>query len=227
MAIEIQMKLNEKLYKRDPQDTKLGRRIIEESINLIDELGFEKFTFKKLADRIESTEASIYRYFENKHLLLVYLVSWYWEWVSYQINVGTNNMTDPVEQMKVIIDTIVDSSQTNPMVSFVDESALNRIIVAESTKAYHTKDVDSENKEGFFKNYKILCGHIVEVILKIQPGYPYPRTLASTMLEMANHQLFFAQHLPRLTDLQDEKQVLNETKVMLRHFAFKLLDVPD
>jgi hypothetical protein len=65
MAITIQMKLNEKLYLRDPQHTKLGRRIIQYSILLIDEIGFEAFTFKKLADRISSTEASVYRYFET------------------------------------------------------------------------------------------------------------------------------------------------------------------
>lgn len=52
MAITIQMKLNERLYLRDPQDTKLGRKIIQHSILLIDEIGFEAFTFKKLADQI-------------------------------------------------------------------------------------------------------------------------------------------------------------------------------
>ena len=50
MAVSIQIKLNEKLYLRDPQDTELGRKIIQESILLIDELGFENFTFKKLAE---------------------------------------------------------------------------------------------------------------------------------------------------------------------------------
>ena len=83
MAIRIQMQLNEKLYLRDPQDTKLGRKIIRHSILLIDEIGFEQFNFKKLAERIESTEASVYRYFENKHLLLVYLLCWYWEWTKF------------------------------------------------------------------------------------------------------------------------------------------------
>ena len=72
--IAIQIQLNSNLYIRDPQETKLGKKIIEFSIILIEELGFEKFTFKKLAIKIESTEASIYRYFQNKHKLLIYLV---------------------------------------------------------------------------------------------------------------------------------------------------------
>jgi hypothetical protein len=99
MAITIQMKLNEKLYIRDPQDTKLGRKIIQYSILLIDEIGFEDFTFKKLAHKISSTEASVYRYFENKHLLLVYLLCWYWEWMKFRIEFNTMNLEDPKKKI--------------------------------------------------------------------------------------------------------------------------------
>ena len=81
--VGIKFKLNDSLFCKDPQDTDLGRKIIKHGILLIDELGFEAFTFKKLAKGIQSTEASVYRYFENKHLLLLYLTSLYWEWVSY------------------------------------------------------------------------------------------------------------------------------------------------
>ena len=77
MSVGIKITLNEGLYLREPQDSLLGRKIIEQSILLIDEIGFESFTFKKLAAAIQSTEASIYRYFVNKHFLLLYLVSWY------------------------------------------------------------------------------------------------------------------------------------------------------
>ena len=73
MIAQLQLQLNPSLYLRDPQASDLGQRIISESIHLIDEIGFEAFTFKKLSIRIHSTEASIYRYFENKapiaHLL--------------------------------------------------------------------------------------------------------------------------------------------------------------
>jgi len=76
MAV-LQIQLPNNLFLKDPQTTELGKKIIRESIQLIKELGFESFTFRKLSVRIESTEASIYRYFENKHRLLVYLVTWY------------------------------------------------------------------------------------------------------------------------------------------------------
>jgi AcrR family transcriptional regulator len=89
------MQLNERLYLKNPQDTKLGKKIIQYSIILIDEIGFEAFTFKKLAERISSTEASVYRYFENKHRLLVYLLFCYWEWIKFSIDYNTMNIEDP------------------------------------------------------------------------------------------------------------------------------------
>ncbi|MEM8909339.1 MAG: TetR family transcriptional regulator, partial [Bacteroidota bacterium] len=69
MAVGIKISLNERLYLRDPQETALGQKIIKHSILLIDEIGFEAFNFKKLAQQMDSTEASVYRYFENKHHL--------------------------------------------------------------------------------------------------------------------------------------------------------------
>ena len=114
MAVGIQISLNDKLYIRDPQETNLGKRIIKESILLIDEIGFESFTFKKLSRRMESTEASVYRYFENKHMLLLYLVCWYWEWVSYLIDVNTRNVADAKEQLRIIIHTLIFASKHIP-----------------------------------------------------------------------------------------------------------------
>lgn len=154
MPIGIKITLNEKLYLRDPQETTLGKRIIKESIILIDEIGFEAFNFKKLAKAMESTEASVYRYFENKHFLLIYLVSWYWEWVSYLIDINVMNIKDAKKRLKIIIETLTYASKDNPSIDYVNESILHRLIIAEGTKAYHTKEVDKENTDGFFANYK-------------------------------------------------------------------------
>lgn len=95
MSVKIKIDLNDGLYLKDPQDSKLGKKIIQFSIEMIYEMGFESFNFKKLATKINSTEASIYRYFENKHLLLLYLVNWYWEWVNFLINSNTKNIEIP------------------------------------------------------------------------------------------------------------------------------------
>lgn len=74
----LKVSINDKIYIKDPESSSLGKRIIEYSILMIDTMGFESFTFKKLGEKIGSNESSIYRYFENKHKLLLYLTSWYW-----------------------------------------------------------------------------------------------------------------------------------------------------
>lgn len=227
MAIGIQISLNEKLYLRDPQETTLGRKIIKESIVLIDKVGFEDFNFKKLAKEMQSTEASVYRYFENKHCLLTYLVSWYWEWVSYLIDIHVMNIEDPKRRLKIIIETLVYASKDNPCTSYVNQSILHRLIIAEGTKAYHTKAVDKENRDGFFANYKQLCNKIADIISELQPAFPYPHTLASNLFEMANNHIYFAQHLPQLTDVKVKGDDFTEVEQMLEYFAFRLLSPCD
>lgn len=223
MAIRIQMQLNEKLFLRDPQDTKLGRNIIRHSILLIDEIGFEQFTFKKLAEQIESTEASVYRYFENKHLLLVYLLCWYWEWTRFQLDFNTNNIEDPCQKLRIAIATIVNTARRNATIDFVDEDILHKVVVAEGVKGYHSKAVDQENQEGFFATYKSLAVKIADFITEINPGFSYPRALASTLLEMAKDQTYFAEHLPRLTDIQVKDGDLSQVEELLLDFAFRLI----
>lgn len=223
MSIGVKITLNEGLFLKEPQDSKLGRKIIKHSILLIDELGFEAFTFKKLAQEINSTEASIYRYFENKHLLLIFLVSWYWEWVGYLMNIGTMNIEDPHKKLDIFIKTIVSASLENPSIDYVNESILHNVVIDEGTKAYHTKNVDSENSKGFFINYKKLVAKVADVILEINPKFPYPMALATNLFEMANNHIYFASHLPELTDIKDSNTKYEEVEKMLAFFAKQLL----
>ena len=223
MAIGIKISLNSDLYLRDPQDTSLGKNIIRHSILLIDEIGFEAFNFKKLASFMGSTEASVYRYFENKHKLLLYLVSWYWEWVSYLIDVNTLNIESPERRLRIILKIMVNATKDNPSIDYVNESVLHRIMVDEGAKAYHTKLVDKENKIGLFINYKQLSQKVADVILEIKPNFKYPHALASNLFEMANNHIYFAQHLPKLTDVKVKKGDFSEIEEMLDFFAFSLL----
>lgn len=226
MAVAIKMKLNEKLYLRDPQETKLGRNIIQHSILMIDQMGFEDFTFKKLAERIDSTEASIYRYFENKHRLLLFLLSWYWEWLKYCIDLKILNIEDPRRRLRIALETLVDASHhDDPSTEHVNEAVLHRIVIAESAKGYYTKQVDSENEQGLFFTYKALCKSLQSIIVEINPRFPYPRALASTLMEMAKSHVYFSEHLPSLTDISF-KAGNSETQVkkLIIDFAFGLLN---
>src|SRR5690554_3321776 len=103
MEYQFKIKMNEGLYLRNPEDTELGRKILKHSVELIYKLGFEAFNFKKLAEDIGSTEAGIYRYFENKHKLLIYITAWYFGWIGFQIKFQTNNLIDPKVKLQRIM----------------------------------------------------------------------------------------------------------------------------
>ena len=223
MSASVQINVNENLYIRDPQSTKLGKKIIKEGILLINELGLESFTFKKLAERIDSTEASIYRYFTNKHIFLVYLVSYYWEWVRFRIDFNSMNIDDPVRKLKIVVKTIVDTVRLANPAEYIDRDALHHLVIFEGSKAYHIKEVDEENKQGFFRTLKALNAKIAGIILDINQDFPYPKAAASDLLEMANNHHYYAEHLPSLTDIKIEADNMEELEQLMEYFIFRLI----
>ena len=211
MELQIQIKMNEALFLRNPEQSELGKKIIKHSIELIHKNGFESFTFKKLAEDIGTTEAGVYRYFENKHRLLLYIVAWYWSWLEYQISFHTNNINNPTIKLKLVIKLLATTVKDDEKTSHVNESLLHQIIISEGSKAYLTKHVSEDNKHHLFKPYKDLCAVIGNLILEYNPKYKYPKSLASTIIEMAHFQNFFMHNLPSLTDFGKNK---NEAKII-------------
>lgn len=203
LLANIKIQVNPKIYIKDPETSGLGRKIIKEGISLIDEIGFDNFTFKKLGERIGSNESSIYRYFENKHKLLVYLSSWYWAWMEYRIVFATTNITDPWAKLQNAIALVTEKIEDDATTDYIDESVLNRIIISEFTKTFLTKEVDQENKEGFFLIYKSVINRIVQLIREVNPDFPYSKSLASSIVEGALHQHFLKDHLKTITDCNE------------------------
>ncbi len=225
MEIQLQIKMNEKLFLRDPEQSELGKKIILHSIQLIHLNGFEAFTFKKLAEAIRTTEAGIYRYFENKHRLLIYLTAWYWSWLEYRVTFQTNNINDPVVKLKMVIKLLATTVEDDVSISYVDENLLHQIIITEGTKAYLTKRVSEDNKDHLFKPYKDLCAVIGKMILDCNPRYKYPKSLASTIIEMAHFQNFFMNNLPSLTDFGKNKDEMEIVR-FLEDLVFSSLQSP-
>lgn len=205
-STNIQIKIDEKVFTKDPTTSELGKNIILHSIGLIDELGFEAFTFKKLAEKVECTEASIYRYFENKHKLLIYHLAWYWSWLEYRVTLATANIKSPEERLIIALQLLTSPLEQEPRVPQVDEAALYRIVIAESQKVYLTKSVDEENKQGLFFSYKRLCKKAAAIVQEINPKYRYPTALISTVVETSYDQRYFARHLPSLTEIPKENE---------------------
>ncbi len=197
----VSIQVNDAIYLKNPESSDLGKRIITGSIDMIDELGFEHFTFRKLGKKIGSSEASIYRYFESKHKLLVYLTSWYWGWMEYRLVFRLSNIDSAKERLLRAITLLTEQIEEDQSFSHINEAKLNRIVIAESAKAYLTKEVDQDNQEGFFGVFKQIVERVSLIILEINPAYKYPHMLISTMIEGAHHQRYFAAHLPKLTDI--------------------------
>ena len=137
--LPINIHIDECFYTKNPESSALGKKIVSHSIALIDEIGFEHFTFKKLGEKIGSNESSVYRYFESKHMLLVYLISWYWSWVSYRIVFKTANIEAPEARLQKAIGVITRKITEDHSFSYINEVLLQKIIISESAKAYHTK----------------------------------------------------------------------------------------
>ncbi len=196
---KIRVDVNSNLFLKDPFSSELGVLIVQEGAHLIQELGMEHFTFKKLGAKIGSTEAAIYRYFENKHKLLLYLSAWYWAWLEHNLVFGTANQSDPVGRLSVAIRLLVEGPIYKQN-DFLDPEILRSIVINESIKGFLTKEVDLEHESGIFSQVYKFGDRVSAIIGEINPDYLYPKTLVSTILESSLLQNFNSQHLPGMLD---------------------------
>ena len=203
--LKIHITISPNLYTKNPESSELGRKIISKSIEMIDTLGFESFTFKKLGLEIGSNESSIYRYFNSKHALLVYLINWYWSWIEYKLVFATLNVSDASQKLKSAIELLTKEVIEDDSFSYINEITLSKIIISESSKAYYTKDIDIENEKGYYKTYKRVVKRVSDIVLEINPAYEFPHMLISTVIEGAHNQRYFSKHLPSLTDFEEGK----------------------
>lgn len=218
----VQLRVDPKFHVKDPATSELGQAIVGQGILLLDELGYEAFTFRKLAERIGTTEASIYRYFKSKHRLLLYVTEWYWNWMEYRIVLATANVTDARERLRLALRELTRRIVRDELIPHVDEEALYRVVVAESSKVYLHRDVTEENRKGLFLSYKRLCRHVADLIEAVSPKYRYPVALVSTVVESSHLQRYFSEHLPRLTDV-DRRRPDASTTEFLTEMVFRAI----
>ena len=197
--------VNESIFIKDPSSSDLGRRILVHAIELIRNQGFEDLTFKKLARGIQTSEASIYRYFENKNKLLLYLTAWYWGWLEFKLVFSTANIESPHKRLKLAIRILTEAVEGEQYDTAFDLDKIYDIIITESSKSYLIKSVDEVNKDGVYLGYKNCVQRVCDIVLEINPSFLYPHMLISTVIEGAHHQRYFADHLPRLTDVVEDR----------------------
>lgn len=178
-------------------------------MELIHEMGFDGFTFKKLGTHIGSNESSIYRYFENKHKFLLYLSSWYWAWVEYNLVMETHSITDPkgkIIQAVTVLTRKVDNDSSNTPINLV---LIHKIMISEFSKSFLTKSVDQENEQGLFVAYKRVHSRLQGFIKVANPSYNFSASLANTILAGVLQQYYYKDHFPSLTDCSDINEPCN------------------
>ncbi len=222
MDFQVKFQVNDKIFLRNPENSVIGRDIVKKGIDLINEIGLEQFTFKKLAVLADTTEATIYRYFSSKHRLLLYILNWYWSYMEFLLVFRLQNITDTTQKLKIVLDLLTKELPDSATDWDYNKKNLNQVVISESSKVYLVKEVAEINKNEVFKPYKQLCAKIAEIVTEYNPNYQYPKSLSSTLIETAHHQQFFSDFLPRLTDsTKDNKATFTAT--FLEDFLFKIL----
>jgi AcrR family transcriptional regulator len=222
MDYSLSFKVNQNIYLRDPEGTELGKQIVKHAIDLIYEVGFEHFTFKKLAIEMNTTEASIYRYFTNKHRLLLYILNWYWSYMEYLVVVQLEPIQDIRAKLEKVVELFTRELPEHLGQSDYNKNVLHQIVISESSKVYLVKEVKEINDHEVFKPYKDLCARISDLIKAYQPAYAYPHSLSTTLIETSHSQLFFSTHLPKLTDVNNEAKA-TFVEQFLKDLVFKVL----
>lgn len=205
---QISVEVSPKVYLKDPNSSDLGKSILRQGIELINEIGLEAFTFKKLAQRLQTTESSIYRYFENKHKFLLYLINWYWGWLEYEVVMSTTNITGANERLLRITEILCKPVSNDIEHYLLDLQLLHNIVIEEAPKIFFTKEVDTDNENGLFSGYKRVVSRLAEAISEANPDYKFQLTLSTTVIETINQQKFLKAHFPRMSNLNGSKNGL-------------------
>jgi AcrR family transcriptional regulator len=183
---------------KDPRQTELGKSIVKNGIYMIAELGFEEMNFKKLGKAIGSPEASIYRYFENKHKFLLYIMAMYWGMIDQHCEKIIQSRNGHEEKIYSILDLLCSS----PDIPFgnvkIPGEVIYAVVIGESVKTFMTKHVDADNNHGAFRTLK--------------STYPFPKALASTIIEMSLYHRYFSEHLPSMTDIGKHQSIVDDLK---------------
>lgn len=219
MITQVKINISDKLYLKDPESSELGKKILEKSVELIEQIGFEEFTFRKLGVLIQSNESSIYRYFENKQKLLLYLTSLFWGFKEIKMQYETHNIKDIREKLEILLTVIFEDLELNEYYNYININHLQNIMVSDFSKSYLTKNVDLDNSEGFFMVYKRVVLLLSDAISNYNPNYLYSKSLSNFIIEGILHQSFVNQHFKKITNITNN----TEQNIFIKELVFKTL----
>ena len=100
---------------RSPEEVLKARQsILDQALELISEEGYNDFSMRKLANRLDMTATTIYQYFANKDELYLAVLQEGFELLYEELDHAVQKAGDPLEQLTALTRAFVDLGIGNP-----------------------------------------------------------------------------------------------------------------
>ncbi|MGE0568274.1 MAG: TetR/AcrR family transcriptional regulator [Bacteroidia bacterium] len=219
MTINISHDINSNLFVKNPSDTELGRKIVGKGLQLVHKLGIENFNFKKLAENINTTEASVYRYFKDKHQFVLYLNAWYWRYILFLVEFELKSEQKPIDKLNTVLSILYNKQKFKFKSEILDILLLRELMLSESVRLIYTQNIESINKQNLLSDQIKYLEIVKDIIKNINPKIKFPLAIATTMVESIQIQHHLISHGLPLTDIpsNESKYISNYLESFFIH----------
>lgn len=209
MNLHFQVHIPSRMAQHDPSHSRTGLKILNTAIQMIADEGYEVFHLSKLAEKADTVESTVYRYFENKHKLLLYISGWYWAYLDFSIDYETRETGDSQQILQKAIELMAGKNLPKNTDLIGDPLLIHRIIIMEFSKIYTTQMAHEDNKEGYFVYFKTFVNKIGNILADSMPNYKFTRSFAFLLVSGIYQQAHVAEKLPALSDYE-QKEPMDE-----------------
>lgn len=123
---------------RSPEEVqKIREEILDKTLELINEVGFDNFTMRKLAGKLGLTATTIYQYYKNKEELYFAALAQGFDTLCDVVQEALEKQSDPKEKLREVIRAIIRFSLDHPNV-------YNILFVSDVPKYYDYVGTESE-----------------------------------------------------------------------------------
>ena len=123
---------------RSPEEVqKIREEILDKTLELINEVGFDNFTMRKLAGKLGLTATTIYQYYKNKEELYFAALTQGFDTLCDVVQEALGKQNDPKERLREVIRAIIRFSLAHPNV-------YNILFVSDVPKYYDYVGTESE-----------------------------------------------------------------------------------
>lgn len=123
---------------RSPEEVqKIREEILDKTLELINEVGFDNFTMRKLAGKLGLTATTIYQYYKNKEELYFAALTQGFDTLCDVVQEALGKQNDPKERLREVIRAVIRFSLAHPNV-------YNILFVSDVPKYYDYVGTESE-----------------------------------------------------------------------------------